>query len=1505
MLSPDSRALSSATSPPAGRQWLRPPETGHDLDRSSAIHSVSTHDVLLGVHPDLDTITDGGSTVGGSALQLPIPRLPEDPKSPATQTSTELSHFQTNLFNDQLGSLMRELHKVKQEMAAVRAEADGASTAREKGDAEVMKIALEVKQGVASQIDTLEREVKAVKRNHAQDVDEFKASMHQSQATTESELRRLCIAVDGSARGLDMLGTTVDKEVADRTAANDALTSKVDSEVQALTATLQEQQASQEQVIGALQDQLQKQSEAMERQREELVKALASATCDLRQEAETQGTAIHGFLKEMRQALQKEVSDRAEEAAQIAQRAAESLQQEREERCSSGDALRKQMSSLSASVEASRIEDKQSLASSSASLREQLLQEVRDLQLSQANFGAKFEDLLEMRRREANQGLADLQNALAEQKSLVESHHRAVDDGLRENSSSIASIQASMNNRLIEEQAIREQNMNAFQSSLEAVDVKYSGKLLQLCNDQTAHKAELRDLVGEHKRHVDAQQSQMKESLSYDKMSREKEQNALRDNLNVQLREECIRLKEEVQTGYAAARDLVNKVASEHQAAQSKLREALTEQKVHFDNQQAALQGSLAEEKAAREQATRNLQASVTVLDGKFNEELLKLSSMHENSTAALQDRLGKQAEQLEQHVAAIDKRFLQAAAESQAGNSQVQEALLEQKVHAEAKQAALQGSLAEETAAREQSSRSMQTSLADLEQKVHEELMKLSAANETSYAAMQDQLGQQSSQLEQHVASTDKRFQEDGAARSNALSKMGLEMQARSETGDAKINELTDKVSAMESSNRQRLQDVRDSLQGELTRLHQLLVEDQGALMEERSCREEASRSLQANVEGLQSKFTEFQARVEASDAKLKSEVSSLAADSGRCVQELRTALEGEQGRLHELLVADQGSLGQERAARELSTRTLETSIANVEGKVTEELRTLISQQQEEQKRLREQLASELQDMLHKEKEDREIGRCSLQVAFEELDTRVREDLDRMSADACGMQEVVRQATSSLESQVSSMRVGMTEMSSTVEENRVAVQAMSTSLAERLKENQTTLWDQVEKERVAREAGLGNIRDFWGQMDQKLHGIRMEMRDAIQELEQKSHAVRLEERDRVESLDMKLQEEIDSVATEQRAGHSILQGQITEVQSKVDTMQSSVAGQLQEERTMRESHASRLHDRVEKVEKRLTVGLEQEAADREASSAQLRQQMQQQETMQREDLRCEIKAEMTKLWDAVNNHTHDVNAMTTHKVTTNKQSQQSQNNVSMKGAQGMGFRSISPGPSHGPAIHALADLHQQAALPAIPSAPAQGSRSLAIEGPVQRSQSGPLHAVKITAAAPPQGVQIAARSSSTARTPRASAATPVALTPQGAFVPQSEASHHAYMQPPAAAGGSSVFVHAPQPTTPRTHSVAVLPPSASNAPTPYMPGTGSEPRAATPVKVHHYAPAQATPPHVAACGGMCAMQATHDTSGTVHQEHSVDTTEELHKLACGPAMYAGHNSTSNASIRS
>jgi len=97
---------------------------------------------------------------------------------------------------------------------------------------------------------------------------------------------------------------------------------------------------------------------------------------------------------------------------------------------------------------------------------------------------------------------------------------------------------------------------------------------------------------------------------------------------------------------------------------------------------------------------------------------------------------------------------------------------------------------------------------------------------------------------------------------------------------------------------------------------------------------------------------------------------------------------------------------------------------------------------------------------------------------------------------------------------------------------------------------------------------------------------------------------------------------------------------------------QDSLRNQLVEERSTREATRSALAERLDTLERKVTGAVSKESMDREAGEAALRNLLQQQDNQWRAD----AKMESSRLWEAINTHTHDVNATTHHKVEVKQQ---------------------------------------------------------------------------------------------------------------------------------------------------------------------------------------------------------------------------------------------------------
>ena len=109
----------------------------------------------------------------------------EDGKNP----SGELANFQYNLIRDQMGTLARELAKLRQELGMVRSESDRQSGAWEKGDCDITKLIAELKQAYTSKSDDVERELRSLRCLQGQESEEQTRTLEQLRVDLEKESR--------------------------------------------------------------------------------------------------------------------------------------------------------------------------------------------------------------------------------------------------------------------------------------------------------------------------------------------------------------------------------------------------------------------------------------------------------------------------------------------------------------------------------------------------------------------------------------------------------------------------------------------------------------------------------------------------------------------------------------------------------------------------------------------------------------------------------------------------------------------------------------------------------------------------------------------------------------------------------------------------------------------------------------------------------------------------------------------------------------------------------------------------------------------------------------------------------------------------------------------------------------------------------------------------------------------------------------------------------------------
>jgi len=832
---------------------------------------------------DRDNNTDAGSMAG--VLSSPYKRaeesyhafrhrdredaLPaisqlEKPQHSGSAASNELSHFQLNLLNDQIGTLWRELTKVRQEMEGLRMEVDNQSAAREQSNGDVMKTVLEVRQAFTTQADALERELRSTKRTQAVEVEDLRAIVQQNQRTIESELKRLCMSHDSSARLLDVVRSAVDREVAERAAADEAVTSRLqealDAQMQALAASVAERRAQQEKTDADLKAESQLRQEAAAALVQQQSEALKAAAAKLQQDAETASEVAANELASVRRALEKEAQERAASEAEVSrtlQQIASNLKAEEGERHSSSTSLMSQISALKQDLQAGwQRELQSSIDSCSETLGGRFQRDTDQLRKDLLASSTTLQEALQKQALETASTFTKINEIIAENKTSFSMHQANMDDRFREEKAALSSQEAQMNARFAEEQSAREQLRVALLSATESMDATHS-KIGQLESDMTTAHQELRGCMAENKKATESEQAALRENLQHEASVREKESAALCEKVDAKLRDLATQTSGDLQSAQLSLRELVSKVSMEQQTGNSALRDLLMEHK-------AAVHSSFTEERAARHQERSTLQATLTTLEAKVNSEIAHAASEAQAGIAAVRDAVGKNTAELDAFQSAAGVRF------------------------------------AEERSASQERGNALQAAIEDVDARLRQKMVEASA----EHASLKESLQQQKvahDGLEVHMKEQFTQEQVNLKTMREAIRDEIVEMSNQLQGGVSTLRDLVSKVSSESQSG---MSALRDDLSEQKLSIDANMATANARIAEERTAREQLRTSSLESLEALEKKTKDHGFELQRADsalrelvgkqeARIESELATMSSRAAQSQAALTAALE------------------------------------------------------------------------------------------------------------------------------------------------------------------------------------------------------------------------------------------------------------------------------------------------------------------------------------------------------------------------------------------------------------------------------------------------------------------------------------------------------------------------------------------------------------------------------------------------------------------------------------
>mmetsp|Transcript_56537 Transcript_56537/g.132600 ORF Transcript_56537/g.132600 Transcript_56537/m.132600 type:complete len:1253 (-) Transcript_56537:286-4044(-) len=1056
-------------------------------------------------------------------------------------------------------------------------------------------------------------------------------------------------------------------------------------------------------------------------------------------------------------------------------------------------------------------------------------------------------------------------------------------------------LQTSTKEQFAEEQvnlmAVREtihEEISQISTQMQAGDSALRDLLVKVSEEGKSAQSALRDILKEQKECIDANQATSIACFAEERNAREQQRmstSASLDALDGKARDLTAELHhvdhtlQEALTKQQSSMDVqLAQFATRLVENQASLTSTLDAHKLTIGEEMSHLSATSASNLAAVE---RNLLASVdseskdrqkdlaglrTVLEENVREQFAQGQANLKSSREALHDEMTQLSNKMQSGNSSLQAMIAKVSDEGRSGQSGLRDVLTEQKLSIDATQAAANARIAEERAAREQLRSTTLTSMEALDAKVKE----LTGEISRSDSSLRDAFVKQQTSFESQQSAMSSRVAEHHAALTAALDAckvtLAEDMAQLSATSKASLvaveKNVNDSIVTVEKNVRESMgtmeKNVMDSLENERKNVKDTLESERRNV---KQSLESESKSVKESLESeSRTREKDLAALRSSMEEKLSAEVSMLSSH-------MEVNIAGVKGSLSEQRLALERQLVEQRSSLESALHSLQSAVKDVDTQSRSDTVQLYNEYAKIQERVGtlktsfDNYADSIKASMVEIQTALEQKTTALHTSLENTDSTIKQKLSQVAYEAQAGQAAVRDA--------------MTEQ-------RAAIEGRQASLSEFL-----------EKECYAREAQHSLLKETLDQVDLKLRGIGTEQRDALQQLEQKLHKVRNDQRERIDAVESKIQEEVTALMGDHRSMQATLKGQFAESQAKVDTENASMRAQLSEEKTMRESHMSTFSERVEKLEKKFTSCIAQEAEDRENSQAALKQQLLHQENMSRDELKSQMQSEHTKLWDAVHNHTHDMTATSEKKVTVKKESKSSSNTHNVEGMQG--FRAFGGGMSgqNGvPAIQALGDVGGgYQALPAL-----TGGESLHTATTPRTGATTPTPGMYMSSQGP-----VHARSASTggSRTPRTTQAPPTSWAPTPSVYHPAGANHDTRC--PSAPRLARQFRDPVPATLGSSNSSSTLLPAGVSKVTTYAPATYAPAPApvvpANPVRIAHapvtvMTPARPTTPTMAAAFNTSMHH--QDTSGMTYTSETVDTTDEVKKISCGPAQFPG-----------